>query len=67
MGAAGAVPGFPIGGGTDPQGGGVPTYYLDKFSPKMHENEKISGHGGVTCWEDPSPLRSATALISHPG
>ena len=53
MGAAGAVPGFPIGGGTNPRGGGVPTYYLAKFSPKMHENENISGHGGVACWEDP--------------
>ena len=30
-------PGFPRGGGPNPEGG-VPIYYLAKFSQKLHEN-----------------------------
>ena len=52
-----ADPGFPRGGGANPRGGAA-TYYLVKFSRKLHENEEILGQGGAR----PSrpPLRSAT-------
>ena len=37
-----ADPGFPRGEGTNSfGGGGVPTYDFAKFSPKLHEIEKI--------------------------
>ena len=42
---AGADPGFPVGGGADPLGGGA-TYDFVKFSQKLHEIEKILGRGG---------------------
>ena len=53
-----ADPGFPRGGGTNPKGGGAPTYYLAIFSRKLHENEEILGRGGASL----APLlRSTTA------
>ena len=33
--------------GTNPQGGGVPTYYLAKFFPKLHDNERNWTQGGI--------------------
>ena len=44
--SAGADPGFPLGGGTDPPGRGAPTYDFVKISEKLHEIEKILGRGG---------------------
>ena len=41
-----ADPGFPRGGGTNPKGGGAPTYYLANFSRKLHENEEILDQRG---------------------
>ena len=41
-----ADPGFPWGGGANPQRG-APTYYLANFSRKLHENEEILGRGGA--------------------
>ena len=54
---AGADPGFPVGGGTDPRGG-APTYNFVKFSEKLHEIEIILG----------APPKSATgtALVRNP-
>ena len=53
-----ADPGFPRGGGANPKGG-VPTYYLAKFSRKLHENEEILGQRGGARG---TPLRSATGV-----
>ena len=51
----GADPGFPVGGGAGPLGGGVPTYNFVKFSEKLHEIFELGGHVvGV------SPPKSAT-------
>ena len=53
-----ADPGFPRGGGTNPKGG-VPTYYLANFSPKLHENEEIldqRGHASLASPLDPPLL-----------
>ena len=44
---AGADPGFPVGGGANPRGGGAPTYDFAKFCEKLHEIEKILGRWGV--------------------
>ena len=44
--AIGADPGFPIGGGANPPGGGAPTYDFAKFCEKLHEIEKILGCRG---------------------
>ena len=52
-----ADPGFPRGGGANPKGG-APTYYLDIFSWKLHENEEILGQRGGRVPR--APLRSAT-------
>ena len=41
----GTDPGFPVGGGADPLAG-TPTYNFVKCSEKLHEIEKILGHGG---------------------
>ena len=40
--------GFPVGGDANPpgDGGGAPTYDFAKFCEKLHEIEKIVGHGG---------------------
>ena len=45
---SGADPGFHVGGGANrPRGGGrAPTYEIAKISKKLHEIEKILGHGG---------------------
>ena len=43
--SSGMDPGFPVGGGANPPGG-VPTYNFAKFCEKLHEIEKILGHGG---------------------
>ena len=40
-----ADPGFLRGGGTNPRGGGAPTYDFAKFSKKMHEIERIWTRG----------------------
>ena len=41
----GADPGFPVGGGANPPGGGrTPTYDFAKFPKQLHEIEKILGH-----------------------
>ena len=40
---AGADPGFPVEGGTDPLGGGRQHTIFVKFSQKLHEIEKILG------------------------
>ena len=53
-----ADPGFPRGGGANRKGE-APTYYLEKFSRKLHENEEILGQRGGGCPLRP-PLRSAT-------
>ena len=42
----GADPGFHVGGGANPPGGGAPTYNFANFSEKLHEIEKILGRGG---------------------
>ena len=42
----GADPGFPVGGGANPPGGGAPTYDFAKFCEKLHEIENILGCGG---------------------
>ena len=52
-----ADPGFPRGGGANHKGG-APTYYLAKFSRKLHENEEILGQRGGASLAP--PLRSAT-------
>ena len=46
---AGANPGFPVGGGADPLGGGggAPTYDFVKFSEKLHEIKKIMDRRGA--------------------
>ena len=41
-----ADPGFPRGGGANSPGGGAPTYDFAKFSPKLHEIERIWTPGG---------------------
>ena len=41
-----ADPGFPRGGGANSPGG-TPTYDFAKFSPKLHEIERIWTPGGV--------------------
>ena len=53
-------PGFPRGRGANPKGE-ASTYYLVKFSLKLHENEEILGQrwGGVPR----TPLRSATERV----
>ena len=56
---AGADPGFLVGGGTDPLG--APTYDFVKISQKMHEIEKILGHGGG----GEGARRGAPPLIRH--
>ena len=43
----GADPGFPIGGGANPRGGGAPTYDFAKISQKLHEIEKMLGRREV--------------------
>ena len=56
-----ADPGFPRGGGANPtRWGGAQTYYLAKFSQKLHENEEILSQRGAHI---PRPPRSATAAI----
>ena len=42
----GADPGFPVGGGASPRGGGAPTYDFAKFCEKLHEIEKSLGRRG---------------------
>ena len=37
----GTDPGFPVGGGANPRGRGVPTYDFAKFFKKLHEIENI--------------------------
>ena len=64
---AGADPGFPVGGGADPPGGGAPTYDFVKISQNMHEIEKILDHrGGRAPGAPPSldpPLTSCNIVI----
>ena len=63
----GADPGFPVGGAREPSGG-VPTYDFAKFCEKMHEIEKILGHGGGGAHRA-RPPKSATDIYleyAHP-
>ena len=57
---AAADPGFPVGGGANPPGGGANIRFFPKFPKKLHEIEKILGRRGA-CTEgaplDP-PLHS---------
>ena len=53
----GAAPGFPVGGGANPPGG-CQHMILPNFAKKLHEIEKILGHGGHVLGAP--PLRSAT-------
>ena len=44
---SGADPGFPVGEGANPPGGGgAPTYDFAKLCETLHEIEKSLGHGG---------------------
>ena len=43
---SGPHPGFPVRGGADLLGGGVPTYDFVIFSEKLHEIKKIFGREG---------------------
>ena len=62
-GKAGADPGLPVGGGTNPPGG-APTYDFAKFCQKLHEIENILGcSGGGAHWGHPP--KSATAKEQH--
>ena len=48
-----ADPGFPRGGTPIPEEG-APTYYLTKFSQKLHENEEILAQKrGASPWRPP--------------
>ena len=62
-----ADPGFPVGGGADPRGGGAPTYNFAKFCKKLHEIEKNLGRRGARAGH--APPKSATGQpewVAHP-
>ena len=56
----GADPGFPIGGGANPPGGGANLRFCQKFPKKLHEIEKILGRRG-----EGAPLISLVNVIKN--
>ena len=62
--SAGADPGFPVGGGANPRGGGgAPTYDFVKSSEKLHEIEKILDRRGA-CTGCAPPLNPSLVCVS---
>ena len=57
---SGADPGFSLGGGANPLGGGANLRFYQKFPKNLHEIEKILDWGGALL-----PLRSATVFAKE--
>ena len=57
---SGADPGFPVGEGADPWGGGASRQHiiLSKFPKKLHEIEKIVGRMGAPPFDPPLDLNN---------
>ena len=64
---SGADPGFSVGGGTNPGGGGgSPTYDFAKISKKLHEIENILGRGGAPGAPGVPPLDPPLGMLKYP-
>ena len=62
---SGADPGFPVGGGANPPGGGAPTYEFAKCREKLHEIEKILGRRGGARRARPPPNPPLVLVNRH--